>query len=128
MNANENMFNGLLPQSLPLYQSLPLPAQEVSIDVLLEKYAKGSEDTIAAVQERVARSLAEYESADLRESMSALSVGAAAGFHPGRAHQFGRRHGHEGDVDELLRAAGWRFNHRLARRHARHLHGACRGG
>ena len=48
MNANENMFN----------QSLP--AQEVSIDVLCEKYAKGSEDTIAAVQERVARALAEY--------------------------------------------------------------------
>jgi len=58
MNANENMFN----------QSLP--AQEVSIDVLCEKYAKGSEDTIAAVQERVARALAEYESADLREAMN----------------------------------------------------------
>ena len=57
MNANENMFK----------QSLP--AQEVSIDVLCEKYAKGSENTIAAVQERVARSLAQYESAELREAM-----------------------------------------------------------
>ena len=58
MNANENMFNRTLP------------AQEVSIDVLCEKYAKGSEDSIAAVQARVARSLAQYESAELRETMN----------------------------------------------------------
>ena len=58
MNANEKMFKqALLPQ-------------EVSIDVLCEKYAKGSEDSIAAVQARVARSLAQYESADLREAMN----------------------------------------------------------
>ena len=58
MNANEKMFNRALP------------AQEVSIDVLREKYAKGSEDTIAAVQDRVARSLSQYESAELRETMN----------------------------------------------------------
>jgi ribonucleoside-diphosphate reductase alpha chain len=57
MNASEKMFNR------------PLPAQEVSIDVLREKYAKGSENTITAVQERVARALAQYESAELRETM-----------------------------------------------------------
>ena len=57
MNANDNMFNR------------SLPPQEVSTDVLLEKYAKGGEDTIGAVQARVARALAQYESAELRESM-----------------------------------------------------------
>ena len=58
MNANENIFNR------------SLAPQEVSIDVLCEKYAKGSEDTIAAVQARVARALAEYEVAELREEMN----------------------------------------------------------
>ena len=58
MNANENMFNR------------SLPAQEVSIDVLREKYAKGSEESIGAVQARVARALAQYERADLQEAMA----------------------------------------------------------
>lgn len=57
MNANEKMLNR------------SLPPQEVSVDVLCEKYAKGSEATIGAVQARVARSLAQYESAELRDSM-----------------------------------------------------------
>lgn len=57
MNANENMFNQ------------PLPPQEVSVDVLCEKYAKGSETTVAAVQARVARALAQFEAAELREAM-----------------------------------------------------------
>ncbi len=47
-----------------------LPAQEVSIDVLREKYAKGDEDTVGAVQARVARALARHESAELREAMT----------------------------------------------------------
>ena len=38
MNANENMFNRALAP------------QEVSTDVLCEKYAKGSESSIGAVQ------------------------------------------------------------------------------
>ena len=58
MNANENMFNR------------SLPPQEVSIDVLCEKYAKGSEDSIAAVQARVAGALAQYEVAELRDEMT----------------------------------------------------------
>ncbi|MFC0132640.1 ribonucleoside-diphosphate reductase, adenosylcobalamin-dependent [Massilia eurypsychrophila] len=59
MNASEKMLGRTLP------------AQEVSIDVLCEKYAKGSENTIAAVQARVADALAQYESAELREAMAA---------------------------------------------------------
>ena len=38
-----------------------LPAQEVSLDVLLEKYAKGDERTIEDVQRRIARALAALE-------------------------------------------------------------------
>ncbi len=57
MNANEKMFNRALP------------AQEVSVDVLCEKYAKGSENTIGAVQARVAHALAQFEAEELREHM-----------------------------------------------------------
>src|SRR5258706_11142728 len=38
-----------------------IPPQQVSIDVLLEKYAKGSERTIDDVRRRVARALAAVE-------------------------------------------------------------------
>ncbi|WP_374519790.1 adenosylcobalamin-dependent ribonucleoside-diphosphate reductase [Undibacterium squillarum] len=40
--------------------------QEISLDVLLEKYAKGDEATIHDVQSRVARALASVEQADVR--------------------------------------------------------------
>jgi ribonucleoside-diphosphate reductase alpha chain len=40
---------------------LSLPPQQVSLDVLLEKYAKGDEQTISAVRARVARALAAIE-------------------------------------------------------------------
>ncbi|MEO8008752.1 MAG: hypothetical protein ABI728_09570 [Betaproteobacteria bacterium] len=42
--------------------NLLLPAQQVSIDVLLEKYAKGGERSIEDVRRRVARALAAVES------------------------------------------------------------------
>src|ERR1043165_9987589 len=38
-----------------------LPQQQVSIDVLLEKYAKGDENTVDDVRRRVARALAAVE-------------------------------------------------------------------
>ena len=41
---------------------LSLPAQQVGLDVLLEKYAKGDEKTIEDVRRRVARALAAVES------------------------------------------------------------------
>ena len=40
---------------------LSLPPQQVSIDVLLEKYAKGDEQTVDDVRRRVARALAAVE-------------------------------------------------------------------
>jgi ribonucleoside-diphosphate reductase alpha chain len=43
-----------------------LPAQEISAEVLIEKYAKGDEDDVDAVRRRVARALAEVEAPDAR--------------------------------------------------------------
>ncbi|WP_236422714.1 ribonucleotide reductase N-terminal alpha domain-containing protein, partial [Escherichia coli] len=43
-----------------------LPAQEVSLDVLREKYARGDERTIGDVQRRIARALAALEPAARR--------------------------------------------------------------
>lgn len=53
MNANEKMF-GILP------------AQEISGEILLEKYAKGGEKTVADVRRRVAKALASMERAEDR--------------------------------------------------------------
>ena len=39
----------------------PVPEQEISRDTLLEKYAKGSEQTVTEVRRRVARALAQVE-------------------------------------------------------------------
>ena len=54
MNASERL------------RAVQLPPQEVSIDVLLEKYAKGSESTPADVRARVARALAALEAPELQ--------------------------------------------------------------
>ncbi len=58
MNANDHMF------------AATMPPQEVSVDVLREKYAKGSETSIGEVRERVARALAEHEAEPLRAEMA----------------------------------------------------------
>jgi ribonucleoside-diphosphate reductase alpha chain len=46
---------------------IKMPPQEVSIDVLLEKYAKGSETTIEQIHARIAKALASVESEDTRD-------------------------------------------------------------
>lgn len=53
MNANEKMFGSM-------------PAQEISVEVLLEKYAKGDEKSVVDVRRRVAKALASMERPDLR--------------------------------------------------------------
>ncbi|HEY0820542.1 MAG TPA: adenosylcobalamin-dependent ribonucleoside-diphosphate reductase [Rhizobacter sp.] len=45
----------------PVHTRANLPAQEISDEVLIEKYAKGDERSIAAVCQRVARALAQAE-------------------------------------------------------------------
>lgn len=57
MNANDTLF------------STPMPPQEVSVDVLSKKYAKGDETTVAHVRARVARALAAHETEGLRLEM-----------------------------------------------------------
>ena len=42
-------------------QGIDLPIQEISLDVLIEKYCKGTESTIDEVQQRVAKTLAGVE-------------------------------------------------------------------
>ncbi|HPO18773.1 MAG TPA: ribonucleoside-diphosphate reductase, adenosylcobalamin-dependent, partial [Rubrivivax sp.] len=60
-----------------------LPPQPISAEVLLEKYAKGDEDSIAAVRQRVARALAAVEPADQRAHWEARFQHAQArGFVP----------------------------------------------
>jgi ribonucleoside-diphosphate reductase alpha chain len=64
--TNTNSVNALptIASSTPNNDevSFDMPAQEISLDVLLEKYAKGDESTIADVQMRVATALAAVES------------------------------------------------------------------
>ena len=43
-----------------------LPSQEISAEVLIEKYAKGDEQSVAEVRQRVARALAAVEAEDKR--------------------------------------------------------------
>ncbi|MBY4896216.1 adenosylcobalamin-dependent ribonucleoside-diphosphate reductase [Cupriavidus sp. AU9028] len=75
MNANEQMLGNL-------------PPQQISLEVLLEKYAKGEERTIGEVRARVARALAQAEPPAQRERWTAAFLDALqGGFVPaGRIH------------------------------------------
>lgn len=70
MNANEKMF-GILP------------AQEISGEILLEKYAKGGEKTVADVRRRVAKALASMERPENRAEFEVQFLDALeSGFVP----------------------------------------------
>ena len=63
---------------------LLLDEQAISIDVLLEKYAKGDEGTVDEVRRRVARGLAQVEKPELREAWEKRFYEAMVdGFIPG---------------------------------------------
>lgn len=60
-----------------------LPSQPISTEVLVEKYAKGDETTVAAVHARVARALAQVEAPEQRRHRETRFAEAlAAGFVP----------------------------------------------
>ncbi|MGY8524141.1 adenosylcobalamin-dependent ribonucleoside-diphosphate reductase [Paracidovorax citrulli] len=75
MNANEQMLRSL-------------PPQQISLEVLREKYAKGDEQTVVEVRERVARALAQAEPPAQRDKWTATFLDALqGGFVPaGRIH------------------------------------------
>ena len=107
----------------------PLPDQTISREVLLEKYAKGTESSIDDVRARIAHALAAVEPEDKRAAVGkALPAGDGSRLHPRRPHHVGRRHPDAGDADQLLRAAGGRLDFRNRRQQARHLHRAAAGG
>ena len=63
---------------------LLLDEQPISIDVLLEKYAKGDEKTVDEVRRRVARGLAQVEKPEVREAWERRFYDAMVdGFIPG---------------------------------------------
>jgi len=63
---------------------LLLDEQPISIDVLLEKYAKGNEQTVDEVRRRVARGLAQVEKPELRQTWEQRFYEAMVdGFIPG---------------------------------------------
>jgi ribonucleoside-diphosphate reductase alpha chain len=73
MNANDKMIG-----------ASQLAPQEVSLDVLREKYAKGSEQSVADVRERVAASLAALEPEPVRAELARRFLWAQEhGFVPG---------------------------------------------
>jgi ribonucleoside-diphosphate reductase alpha chain len=66
MNANEQMLGGALAP------------QEISVEQLLKKYAKGCETTTTDVRFRVARALAANEPQEIRAKMEARFLEAAS--------------------------------------------------
>lgn len=65
--------------------------QDISREVLIEKYAKGDETNSRQVRQRVATALANCEREDLRtQNFLKIFTALDGGFIPG-THQFGRR-------------------------------------
>jgi hypothetical protein len=86
-----------------------LAPQAISLEVLIEKYAKGGERNVAEVQRRVAQGLAQAEAPEQRAlgaERFEQALSAAASCRPGASSR--RRHAACGHADQLLRAAGGR--------------------
>ncbi|MBB4844634.1 ribonucleoside-diphosphate reductase alpha chain [Paucibacter oligotrophus] len=62
---DSDLAGGLSPRS-PIASLAALPPQDISAEVLLEKYAKGDEQTLDELRQRVARALAQAEAPEAR--------------------------------------------------------------
>ena len=88
-----------------------LPPQAICEEVLLEKYAKGGERTVDEVRRRVARALAAVERPEAAVAVGgAFPQSAVRRAHSRRSDQFRGGDRAQGDADQLLRAAGRRFD------------------
>ena len=106
----------------------PLPEQEISGEVLIEKYAKGKETNVHDVRRRVAYALAQVEQEKDRAHWEARFLWAQEnGFIPAGRINSAAGTDLAGDADQLFRAAGRRLHRRDHRRQARHLHRAGPG-
>ncbi|MCV2360448.1 adenosylcobalamin-dependent ribonucleoside-diphosphate reductase [Paucibacter sp. TC2R-5] len=79
-NAAQGDIFGSAP-ALPAFRvavapAAALPAQEISAEVLLEKYAKGDEQTLDELRQRVARALAQAEAPEARAEWEARFLDA----------------------------------------------------
>lgn len=72
-----------MPQSTTISPLTTLPGQAISTEVLLEKYSKGTEKTIADVNQRVASALAKVEAPEQQAQWEASFLATLeAGFLP----------------------------------------------
>ncbi|WP_395703784.1 ribonucleotide reductase N-terminal alpha domain-containing protein, partial [Aquabacterium sp.] len=70
------MSDTATPVSLPAASAATLPPQDISAEVLAEKYAKGDEQTLDEVRRRVARALAQAEAPAQRAAWEAKFIDA----------------------------------------------------
>lgn len=97
--------------------------QEISTEVLLEKYAKGNETSVEEVMERVAQALAEVEAPKNKKKYAEEFLWALQnGFIPGRARQQCSRNRLADNADQLLCPACRGLHHQYGRWQARHLY------
>ena len=83
MQTSSSPLNASAPAQPRPAVAAPLPPQPIGAVVLLEKYAKGTERSVADVQARVAAALAAVEAPELREAWTArFSEALAAGVIP----------------------------------------------
>lgn len=79
-NASELALQGDIFSSpsprVALAPASALPAQEISAEVLLEKYAKGEEQTLDELRQRIARALAQAEAPEARAEWEARFLDA----------------------------------------------------
>ena len=106
---------------------LALPPQPISLDVLLEKYAKGDERTIDDVRRRVARALAAVETDPAHWEPIFLEA-LENGFVPaGRIKSAAGTQLEATLINCFVQPVGDSVS-QVVRRQARHLHGAARSG